>query len=328
MNKRILWVDSAKGIGAILVILGHFLLLEAPKIFIYAFHMPLFFFLSGVTFNVQARTKLTDFVRNKFRTIMIPYYIFSLLLYFYYLINDIKNGKDIAGALKRFIGIFICWKETELYNGIWFLPCMFCVFLLGYVICKYVWKKLILALVSLIVLFTGYMFSKYHIVLPLGADTAMIAFFFFAMGYLFKDKQQMIRYHYILLYIPMIAFTYLNYKLSGCRIEMYSNDYGYFLLFLLEGSFGIFATLGMAKFIKDISFINNMGKESLYLYGAQTIMLALLYNEIIPRFHLEHYSLVVKSILGFIFSVAVFVILWFLKPIYYKLLHFLEKYIC
>lgn len=63
MNKRLDWIDKAKGIGIILVVYGH----VARGIFnagipmneksfgiidsvIYSFHMPLFFFLSGFFF--------------------------------------------------------------------------------------------------------------------------------------------------------------------------------------------------------------------------------------------------------------------------------------
>ncbi len=44
--KRIEWVDIARGIGIILVILGHIGIGKVGK-FIYSFHIPLFFFLSG-----------------------------------------------------------------------------------------------------------------------------------------------------------------------------------------------------------------------------------------------------------------------------------------
>ena len=40
------WVDIAKGIGIILVFLGHFNIPDTLRAEIYTFHMPLFFFLS------------------------------------------------------------------------------------------------------------------------------------------------------------------------------------------------------------------------------------------------------------------------------------------
>lgn len=48
MSKRIEWIDRAKGIGIILVILGYSIFLEIFKILIYSFHMPLFFSYQGM----------------------------------------------------------------------------------------------------------------------------------------------------------------------------------------------------------------------------------------------------------------------------------------
>ena len=46
LTSRIGWIDTAKGIGLLCVILGH-LSIPYLDMWIYFFHMPLFFFLSG-----------------------------------------------------------------------------------------------------------------------------------------------------------------------------------------------------------------------------------------------------------------------------------------
>jgi polysaccharide biosynthesis protein PslL len=56
MPQRIVHIDIAKGIGILLVVLAHNgLQAYAPFLhqFIYAFHMPLFFFLSGMFFKPE-----------------------------------------------------------------------------------------------------------------------------------------------------------------------------------------------------------------------------------------------------------------------------------
>ena len=47
-NERIIYLDIAKGIGILLVVLGHLNLEFVFKNIIYSFHMPLFFYLGGV----------------------------------------------------------------------------------------------------------------------------------------------------------------------------------------------------------------------------------------------------------------------------------------
>ena len=63
-TKRLDWIDIAKGIGIILVVLGHTLVPQVREtgfagflwIFIYNFHMPLFFFLSGYLIETEDAT--------------------------------------------------------------------------------------------------------------------------------------------------------------------------------------------------------------------------------------------------------------------------------
>lgn len=87
------WVDYAKGIGIILVVIGHVnrgldsagISISEPffKVFdsiIYTFHMPLFFFLSGLFFisSIQKNGK-PAFIKKKIATIAYPYVIWSII---------------------------------------------------------------------------------------------------------------------------------------------------------------------------------------------------------------------------------------------------------
>lgn len=50
-SNRIDWIDRAKYLGILLVLLGHTDCPEAMKQSIYMFHMPLFFIISGYLWN-------------------------------------------------------------------------------------------------------------------------------------------------------------------------------------------------------------------------------------------------------------------------------------
>jgi fucose 4-O-acetylase-like acetyltransferase len=50
-TTRVGWIDFCKGIGIFLVVLGHILRDVIAVDYIYSFHMPLFFFLSGLVSN-------------------------------------------------------------------------------------------------------------------------------------------------------------------------------------------------------------------------------------------------------------------------------------
>src|SRR6266511_3040172 len=89
---RIDWVDAAKGFGIILVVVGHAIrgLLEARILtetasvqyvdtWIYSFHMPLFFFLTGLFIARSAEKKtLPHFIFDKVATLAYPYFVWSI----------------------------------------------------------------------------------------------------------------------------------------------------------------------------------------------------------------------------------------------------------
>ncbi len=85
-SNRIRWIDIGKGVGIVLVSFGHIRngngesvwlpALNTPINFIYLFHMPLFFFLGGLTFS--SRRAFPVFLKIKAKTLLIPYYVFSL----------------------------------------------------------------------------------------------------------------------------------------------------------------------------------------------------------------------------------------------------------
>ena len=73
------WVDIAKGIGIILVFLGHFNIPDTLRAEIYTFHIPLFFFLSGVVFN--GHKPINRFLGDEAKRMIVPYYCWA---FFYF----------------------------------------------------------------------------------------------------------------------------------------------------------------------------------------------------------------------------------------------------
>lgn len=76
-HKRLAYVDIAKGIGILMVLLGHLLENGSPiKSMIYSFHMPLFFMLSGTVMkNESFRVQIS----KRFYGIWIPYVLWGFL---------------------------------------------------------------------------------------------------------------------------------------------------------------------------------------------------------------------------------------------------------
>lgn len=70
-KERVQWIDNCKGVAICFVILGHTLLTNNSWLIIYSFHMPLFFFLSGLVCNEKKYTWET-FLKSRFNSLVIP----------------------------------------------------------------------------------------------------------------------------------------------------------------------------------------------------------------------------------------------------------------
>ena len=88
--ERLDWIDLSKGLGIIFVVYGHvarglnsaglgFELFRQIDNVIYAFHMPLFFLLSGYFFLKSSDAGALSYFKSKASTILFPYLIWSLI---------------------------------------------------------------------------------------------------------------------------------------------------------------------------------------------------------------------------------------------------------
>ncbi len=96
-TKRIKWIDNAKGIGIILVMLGHTYLDDKYVFWFISFHMALFFFLSGCTFYYTSDIK--KFISRKCKSLLIPYVAFAVSITSYNIILKIVGG-GLQGCYK------------------------------------------------------------------------------------------------------------------------------------------------------------------------------------------------------------------------------------
>lgn len=81
-ENRVRYLDIYKGIGIILVVLGHMETTPyALKLWLNAFHMPMFFVAAGLLIgeNRLYQRESISIVRGRARSILIPYFWFSLI---------------------------------------------------------------------------------------------------------------------------------------------------------------------------------------------------------------------------------------------------------
>ncbi len=189
---RITWIDSAKGLGIALIVLGHITSVSDPSalyVYIYAFHVPLFFFISGLTLKA-GRHGFAQMLTAKARTLLVPYFVYALLGYAFYLagyLAALKLGLQLEqfryGLWPPFLGVLYgSLGDGHLVNApVWFIVSLFCAFVMGWSINT--WVRLVLirwALVASIAAI-GYWVSR-EVKLPWSLAPAMVGLVFLQGG--------------------------------------------------------------------------------------------------------------------------------------------------
>ena len=113
-----IWIDIAKGIGIILVVIGHTIGSQRVNDIIYTFHMPLFFILSG--YLLKDIYSIQDFKRNlinKSKRLLIPLLCYMLLIVLPMEINWLREGETtLLNIIWRFFNVYTFAKD----NAFWF----------------------------------------------------------------------------------------------------------------------------------------------------------------------------------------------------------------
>lgn len=333
MAKRVDWIDTAKGLGIILVIYGHIAFRpEVLNVWLCSFHMPLFFFLSGITFHVDKYKSFKPFLINKIKTLIIPYFIFSAITWIWnfglellkYVLHGGNTGLNLKYHIKQAIGIVLQIRGSDYGIGVWFIPCIFIASLMIYCIIKISKKnKIAIAVISTVCLISGYFYCSYiDIKIPWGVDAALVAVFFMAIGYIFQDKiidfkpkLPLIIGGGVAALVVNIIFAYLNYRVMGRTIGMWSNAYGTLPYFIISAFLGIAFTILVSNLInfKEIKII---GRHSIFYYGIHILFVQLLVQIIGKFISIEN------DIVAFVLSTAVVLIvlvaLRILYPLYSK----------
>lgn len=181
-NERIEYLDVAKGICMLLVVMIHTGVPE-PIPHIYALKVVLFFMLSGYFFH--DKMDFFPFIMKKSYTILLPFVVFWIGSYvIFYALKWKMPGLSALTAAK---GIMDCFTQKSYFNGpLWFLLSLYEIQLLFYAIRRMIrisWGRW---LFYLLFSYSGYLLGMNGIDLPLNIDTAMTMTFFFAMGYQLK----------------------------------------------------------------------------------------------------------------------------------------------
>ena len=319
MSKRIGYLDIARGIGILLVVLGHNDF-EVISVFarqvIYSFHIPLFFFLSG--YFIDTSHPFFDFFKKRFNTLLKPF-LFTLFLIYFTSVSFEKMGFNTA--MTRIVkslygtGHYIDWVQ------LWFLPHLFVVSLYAFLFITIVsrlrnrwitWVILLVTLaVSLLVLHTFYPFTvslfgkEYELWgLPFSLDLVLLSGFFFILGNEVRQVTSEKTFDNVfLLAATGIGLILLNY-LFPYLIDFNIRQYDSFLVNTTESILGILFVLALSRQIE----VRTTRLASVFKYLGNISLIILLFHVPIQAFWGEKVMNVTNNfplsiLIGFIMGV-------------------------
>lgn len=282
IRQRVRYVDIAKGIGIILVVMGHndFSLISpfAHKL-IYSFHMPMFFFMSGMFFKPDV--PFWTFLRNRFNRILKPFLSILLLIYF----ASLSFSKiSLVMASRRFLkamsgsGYYIDWVQ------LWFLPHLFAVSIFAYLFFKAVkrihsvqWQWVILAIIYIVGVLSMKLFWPFELDimgktltlygLPYGLDMMVVSGFFFIMGYeVNKNRRDAFFANPLTLLISGLLLFFLVWYLPA-RIDFNTRQFDSLIVNTAEALIGILFIVALSRQLERLvllsSALSYIGEASL-----------------------------------------------------------------
>lgn len=271
VKPRIAWIDVAKGILIILVVVGHSHFNPTVDYIINSFHMAAFFALSGVTYKHGNSFK--NFILKKVKSILIPYLFFSLVLLLYYFAKSFflhQGNFDFFSGITSIVVPVSGITTTSVY-GLWFLPCLFLSEVVFYMLVSLFKRKVWLS-------FSAYAFATALVVtITVISDKISVltivplSVLYLVCGYvLHKVSENFNKYRYAILPISaalMLAFSFLNKFYFTSTLDLSSLTCGCILLYFIGNLFGTVMVVTLSMLLQNVKLLSFIGKDSLSYYG-------------------------------------------------------------
>jgi len=275
-TQRIAWPDYARGIAIILVVMGHSIesLIFAKILpdftawqfifsWIYSFHMPVFFLMSGIFFLRTAARPPKIFFFDKIRTLVYPYFLWSLIQSFILVaMANYTTGSHSFVNLQDLI--------LNPQAQFWFLYSLFLLDIFFFVLYKArlstkFFLPIALAIYILVFILTGNLWSveSHFAYLVTQTLTGMI---YFSFGILFGTA--------ILSRLPrvqtsvLLVITVATYLMLGVLVAggAYAPASWAFLLLSILGVVGTVALSILLERAKKAAVIKYLGTKSLPIF--------------------------------------------------------------
>ena len=276
MNKkqRIKWIDLSKAICIYCVVLGHALTYNEDnecifRNFIYIFHMPVFFFISGYLFRIKENeNSFISFSLSNIKSLVVPYIFLNILAIFLY--SPIYLHQNIKQTL-----YYILIGHGHAPAGpAWFLLCLFWIKLQMFFVLKLSDRTQVL--VALLYGILAYYFP-WHLYWRF--DVSFMAMPIFIIGTLVKKHLTSLPNKHYPLLLPSLVFIIsflatFGISLIQQKVAMYSRIFGTSgILFYIGAMIGILMIISLCELLNGFSnkVISVISSGSIIIMGLHGI---------------------------------------------------------
>lgn len=305
-KQRILWMDIAKALGILIVLIVHGGIGLGPVTFLGGmFYMPVFFVLAGMTFTWKEEEGFGTFVKKKARRLLVPYFGYNLFLFLFFFIKDsLLAGRVSSESVFPLVGILYsrnCLFEIDAVHNLyfmqilnaptWFLTGLFVSLIIYWGLMKLAKGELCkLYIVNGGVLLLAVLVHYFcPILLPWSIDCALYSVSFLGFGKVLKEHHLVEELYKKPLVLLLVAAAFIFLSFVNGSVNMSVAEYGSsMVLYLIVGCLGSLLCLELSLFLeKHTRFVS---KACVWL-GRHTVPVLCL--------HLFVYS-VVGTLLGMI----------------------------
>lgn len=317
-KDRIEWLDIAKGLGVLLVVVGHLwynCLFPVVNQMIYSFHMPMFFILSGFVFK-KGNSRFGTFVLKKAKRLLLPTFIFFVLGSIILIIADYP----LTGIVKDFFFL----RGLCPYNApCWYFIALFQLSVISYFINLDKLSSISQAIVMFIAFAAGFFLYEFNISIPFGLTRTVAAFFFFACGAWLgktncKNKKLAMNIKISTNVGIMVLWIVFGVVLNN-KVSFYKMILGNYFFFIIAGICGSILLIEFSKLLEKTKkikcFFIKTSKNAIFIIGTHFILVDII-DKVANRFGLfntPQYCLIVLCI-----SLLVIVMYNFVSPFFKK----------
>lgn len=296
-------ISICKGIGIILMVIGHSGCPKPVHDFIYLFHMPLFFIITGFLFKDKYFEKPLIFLRRKWSALYKPFFISNFIILSICIISDIITRTELTYShyLNRLLKIVLFTGQYDILGSLWFLRTLFfsnmIVFMLFYIQQKRKRHKFIPLLISFILLVTGYFIHSHWGQIVYDIQRELITPILLVTGIYIKQYisriPQSISIMIVVFLLILFSSKYITFDIAGSIIY---NP----IIYIIYSILGFYLVYTLSAKIQNINFLAYIGDNSLSIlllhqiafYTLQVINTGTLqYNKLYNNYYWIIYSL-------------------------------------